>query len=80
MDIVLIALAVAVITAAIVSVVAVRVIRTSAPPPSADAPPPLDTSALLTQVQLANAEALRDAMAELHERAAADRAEPAQGE
>jgi len=75
MDTVLIALAVAIITAAIVSVVAVRVIRTSAPPPSADAPPPLDTSALLAQVQLANAEALRDAMAELHERAAADRAE-----
>jgi len=75
MDIVLIALVVAIVTAAIVSVVAVRVIRTSAPPPSADAPPPLDTSALLAQVQLANAEALRDAMAELHERAAADRAE-----
>jgi len=74
MDIVLIALVVAIVTAAIVSVVAVRVIRTSAPP-SADAPPPLDTSALLAQVQLANAEALRDAMAELHERAAADRAE-----
>jgi len=75
MDIVLTALVVAIVTAAIVSVVAVRVIRTSAPPPSADAPPPLDTSALLAQVQLANAEALRDAMAELHERAAADRAE-----
>jgi len=75
MDIVLIALVVAIVTAAIVSVVAVRVIRTSAPPPRADAPPPLDTSALLAQVQLANAEALRDAMAELHERAAADRAE-----
>jgi len=74
MDIVLTALVVAIVTAAIVSVVAVRVIRTSAPP-SADAPPPLDTSALLAQVQLANAEALRDAMAELHERAAADRAE-----
>ena len=75
MDIVLIALVVAIVTAAIVSVVAVRVIRTSAPQPVADAPPPLDTSALLAQVQLANAEALRDAMAELHERAAADRAE-----
>ena len=74
MDTLLVAVLAAVAAAAIAAAVVSRMQR-PADSPVAAPQPPLDTAALITQVQLANAEALRDAMAELHERAAADRAE-----